>query len=66
MKENKEYARQLNVLAREQLKIRLLCDIKMDIEICQLEGWDYKEYLLELKKLIDGFLYKNKDMGVKL
>lgn len=55
---NKEYARQLNVLAREQLKIRLLYDIKMDIEICQLEGWDYKEYLLELKKLIDGFLYK--------
>lgn len=55
---NKEYARQLNVLAREQLKIRLLNDIKMDIEICQLEGWDYKEYLLELKKLIDGFLCK--------
>lgn len=55
---NKEYARQLNVLAREQLKIRLLYDIKMDIEICQLEGWEYKEYLLELKKLIDGFLYK--------
>lgn len=55
---NKEYARQLNVLAREQLKIRLLYDIKMDIEICQLEGWDYKEYLLEFKKLIDGFLCK--------
>ena len=55
---NKEYARQLNVLAREQLKIRLLYDIKMDIEICQLEGWEYKDYLLELKKLIDGFLRK--------
>lgn len=52
---NKEYAKQLNVLAREQLKIRLLYDIKMDIEICHKEGWEYKEYLLELKELIDGF-----------
>ena len=32
--------------------------MKMDIEICHKEGWEYKEYLLELKELIDGFLCK--------
>lgn len=57
---NKECARALNTLAREQLKHRLLADIRIDIQICQLEGWDYKEYLLELKKLIDSFLKKKK------
>lgn len=57
---NKECARALNTLAREELKLRLLADIRIDIQICQLEGWDYKEYLLELKKLIDSFLKKKK------
>ena len=46
----------LNVLAREQMKLRLMQDIRVDIEVCKLEGCDYKEYLLELKNIIDGFL----------
>jgi len=33
----KETAERLNTLAREQLKLKLLADIKMDIMICQLE-----------------------------
>lgn len=53
---NKECARALNTLSREQLKTRLLADIRIDIQVCQIEGWDYKEYLLELKELIDSFL----------
>lgn len=53
---NKECARALNTLAREQLKTRLLADIRIDIQVCQFEGWDYREYLLELKELIDSFL----------
>ena len=57
---DKECARALNTLAREQLKYRLLADIRIDIQICQFEGWDYKEYLLEIKKLIDSFLKKKK------
>ena len=28
----------LNQLAREQMKLKLLADIKMDIEICKIEG----------------------------
>ena len=46
----------LNRLAREQLKLKLLNDIRADIEVCKLENLDYKEYLLELKEIIDSFL----------
>ena len=46
----------LNRLAREQLKLRLMQDINIDIQVCKLERIDYKEYLLELKSIIDGFL----------
>ena len=46
----------LNRLAREQLKLKLMLDIRMDISVCQLEGIDYKLYLQELKSIVDGFL----------
>ena len=53
---NKENSIALNRLAREQMKLNLLKDIRIDIEICKLEGLNYKEYLEELKSIIDGFL----------
>ena len=58
LKENatKNERLKLNQLAREQLKFRILTDIRFDIEVCKLEGWDYKNYLFELKTLIDEFL----------
>lgn len=46
----------LNRLAREQMKLRLLADIRADIQVSELEGINYKEYLLELKELIDSFI----------
>ena len=46
----------LNTLAREQMKNKLMADIRADIEVCKFEGIDYKEYLRELKTIIDGFL----------
>lgn len=46
----------LNTLAREQMKYKLMVDIRADIEVCKLEGIDYKAYLRELKSIIDGFL----------
>ena len=51
-----ETGQALNTLAREQMKLRLMYDIRMDISVCQLEGIDYKPYLKELKEIIDGFL----------
>ena len=40
----------LNRLAREQMKLKLMNDIRTDIEVCKLESIDYRVYLLELKK----------------
>lgn len=54
--EDKETAKALNDLARHELYLRILQDIRADIEVCKLEGWDYKAHLLNLKKMIDGFL----------
>ena len=47
-----ETRKALNKLAREQLKVRLLADIAQVLMICKLEGWEYKEYIKELKGLI--------------
>lgn len=48
----------LNKLAREQLKYKLLQDLRIDFEICKLEGWDIKEYINELKTEIDNIYNK--------
>ena len=44
----------LNRLAREQMKMKLLDDVLVDLMICDLEGWDQREYIEELHELIDG------------
>lgn len=46
----------LNKLAREQMKEKLLHDILIDINICRLEGWEYKSYLIELRNMLDYFI----------
>lgn len=45
----------LNRLAREQMKLKLLADIRTDLVVCEIEGWDKAEYLNELKELINSF-----------
>lgn len=45
---DKETARALNTLAREQMKERLLADIAVDMTVCGLEGWSIAEYIDEL------------------
>ena len=51
-------ARALNDLARHELKLRILQDLRAYISICQMEGWDYREYLFDLIELIKGFVKK--------
>lgn len=46
----------LNRLAREQMKSKLLNDILIDLQVCELEGLSKLEYLHELQDLINGFL----------
>lgn len=48
-----ESRKALNRLAREQIKLRLLADIRFDLAVCEIEGWDKLEYLNELKNMID-------------
>lgn len=38
----------LNRLAREQMKRRLLADVLVDMQVCELEGIDHTEYVGEL------------------
>ena len=46
----------LQILAREQIKLKLLNDIRFNIEVCKIEGWEYKEFLKDLHSLISEFL----------
>jgi len=52
------YVKTANILARKKFEERLLKDIQCDLVICDLEGWDKKEYIKELKQLIDSFALK--------
>jgi len=47
-------SRELNRLAREQMKTKLLADILFDMQVCKLEGWDIMEYLKEIKSMLDS------------
>ncbi len=42
----------LNTLAREQMKLKLLCDIRIDLTVCELEGLDYREYVRSLRAML--------------
>jgi len=49
---NKETPKRLNQLAREQMKVKILNDILLDMTICKIEGWDVTEYIKEIKQLV--------------
>ena len=51
---DKQTARALNDLARHTAIVRILNDIRMDMEICEIEGWDKTEYLKQIKQLINS------------
>lgn len=49
-----ETRKALNDLARHRMIHRLLADIRIDLEICEMEGWDKMEYIQTLQKEIGG------------
>ena len=51
----------LNVLARHQTIYNLYRDILADMMVCEIEGWDKKEYLNQLKSVIEHFERKGSD-----
>lgn len=47
-------SRAVNELARKKFEEKLLNDIRVDLMICEIEGWCKMEYIRELRKLIAG------------
>lgn len=56
--EMSDESRSLNTLAREAMIHRLLADIRVDLEVCKIEGWNPKEYIDRLKREIDAIYNK--------
>lgn len=55
---NKNDAKQLNKLWREEMKLKLLADINVDLVICEIEWWDKTEYIKDLQNLLNNMLKK--------
>jgi hypothetical protein len=58
-KESPETARTMNELARASFKKKLLEDILVDLMICEIQGWSKREYIKELRELINGIAVNN-------
>lgn len=50
---NPETPRKMQELARHQMIERLYADILMDMQICEIEGWDKMEYINQLRELLN-------------
>lgn len=55
-----EERRKLELAARGEMKNRLLADITTDLMICQIEGYNPREYIDELHQLIEDIASKFK------
>ena len=51
---DKKTAKTANELARKKFQEKILQDIRVDLMICEIEGWDKSEYIQEIKKLINS------------
>ena len=50
---DKETRRAMQLVAREEMKMRIYADILADIMICDIEGWDKMEYIIELQDMLN-------------
>lgn len=55
---DKQYLKTVNILARKKFEESMLKDIMIDLTVCDIEGWSKKEYINELKRLIDSLVVK--------
>ena len=51
---DKDTEKCLNDLARHKAIVRLLNDIRIDMEICEIEGWDKTEYIRMIRDALPG------------
>ena len=55
-KQNDDIPAAMQELARHQMITRLYADILVDMQVCEIEGWDKLEYLRTLKGIINHFI----------
>ena len=53
-------AKTVNDLARLKFKEQLLKEIMFDLTVCEIENWDKKEYINEIKKMLNSIDTSNK------
>lgn len=53
--EDRKEARALNELARHQAITRLYAEILIDMQVCEIEGWDKTEFIKKIESLISHF-----------
>ena len=53
-------AKTVNDLARLKFKEQLLKEIMFDLMVCEIEKWDKKEYINEIKKMLNSIDTSNK------
>ena len=58
---DKKTAKALNDLARHTAILRILKDVRIDLEICEIEGWDKTEYLNLIKQLLNSIGGQNNE-----
>ena len=60
-------AKTVNTLARKKFQEQLLKEIHFDLMVCEIEGWDKKEYIREIKNLINSIdiSKKRKSLNIK-
>ena len=58
-------AKTVNILARKKFQEYLLKEITFDLMVCEIEGWDKKEYIKEIRNLINSIDLSNKKQKQK-
>ena len=53
-----ETRRAMQRVAREEMKHRIYADILADMMICDIEGWDKMEYIIELQNMLNNLTQK--------
>ena len=46
--------RKLQELARHQIIVKLYNDILVDMQVCEIEGWDKMEFILQIQEAINS------------
>jgi len=58
-------AKTVNTLARKKFQEQLLKEIMFDLMVCEIEGWDKKVYVREIKKLLNSIDTSSKTKEIK-